>query len=119
MDLEHLDLITMRQFLFLHWLYIRKSSHNHCDLKHTDISCTNCLKQNEICDRGLIPASYFSKKINRQYYDCKRVLDLLETKKFITRIEFKGKGFSVFYEISDLGAKYYLKYCSYYAISLN
>ena len=116
MTIKTTELITMREFLFLHWLYQRKVSNHLCDLEFTDIQCKNCLNQKERCKQGLIPASYFYKKIQRQYYDCKRVLDKLENHEYIKRIEIEGNGFSVFYQISESGILFYNSYIQLYNI---
>ncbi|WP_457559756.1 hypothetical protein [Candidatus Harpocratesius sp.] len=104
------DMLTMRQFLFLRWLANRVREKKSCDLKGTDIQCYNCLNKNKECQTGVIPASYFSKKINRQYYDCKRVLDTLKEKKLILEIEIPGKTFHVFYRIEPKGLTFLEKF---------
>lgn len=112
-----IDLITMRQYLFLHWLFERKVKKKFCNLENTDIECKNCLDRNKDCELGLIPASYFYKKIGRQYYDCKRVLDKMEEEEdLITRIEIEGNGYTVFYQITDKGCAYYKRYCKHFAL---
>ncbi|RLI63413.1 MAG: hypothetical protein DRO88_09955 [Promethearchaeia archaeon] len=97
------ELLTMRQFLFLRWLANRARLKRNCALDGTDIQCFNCLNKNEKCHTGVIPASYFSKKIKRQYFDCKRVLDSLKNKGLIAELEHSGKSFHVFYRITPEG----------------
>lgn len=115
MTVTNIDLMTMRQYLFLHWLYQRKNANQFCSLENTDIECKNCLNRNEQCQQGLIPASYFYKKIGRQYYDCKRVLDKMEEENLINRMEIEGNGFTVFYQITRAGSTFYDEYCRYFA----
>lgn len=100
------QLLTLRQFLFLRWLFSRRVESRFCDLTNTDIQCYNCLNRNKECKKGLIPASFFSKKIGRQYYDCKRVLDALKKKGYISEIHLDAKIFHVFYRIEDKGIKF-------------
>ena len=112
-----IDLLTMRQYLFLHWLFQRSKKDSYCNNSHTDIDCHNCLDKNDDCQTGLIPASYFYKKIGRQYYDCKRVLDSLEKDGYIDRKEIDGNSFTVFYQITENGINFYKEYCNYYALN--
>ena len=87
------NLLTIRQYLFLQWLYTRRNGNNYCDISNTDIQCFNCLDHNKDCQKGLIPASFFSKKVGRQYYDCKRVLDSLKKRHLIEELHYSGKIF--------------------------
>ncbi|WP_371803133.1 hypothetical protein [Candidatus Lokiarchaeum ossiferum] len=112
-----IKLLTMRQFLFLNWLYHRKKFKSPCDLSYTDIDCFNCLNHNKICDQGCMPASYFYKKINRQYFDCKRVLDSLKELNLIEEKTHSGKDFHLFYEITTDGQDFYEKFEAYYNLS--
>ncbi|MHA1522168.1 MAG: hypothetical protein ACTSRK_18485 [Promethearchaeota archaeon] len=104
------NLLTFRQYLFLQWLYKRKIGNSFCDTSHTDIQCFNCLDHNKDCKKGLIPASYFSKKVGRQYYDCKRVLDTLKKKHLIKEEHHSGRIFSVFYQIEPKGVEFFEKF---------
>ncbi len=110
-------LLTMRQFLFLNWLYHRKKYKSACDLTNTDMDCFNCLNRNKVCALGCMPASYFYKKINRQYFDCKRVLDSLKKMDLIDEKNLPGKDFRVFYEIRKEGELFYEKFENYYNLS--
>ncbi len=107
----------MRQFMFLHWLYKRKSSSEFCDLNGTDIMCYNCLNQNDLCKQGVIPGSFFYKKVQRQYSDCKRILDSLVKLKYITEIQQNGGDYHVFYEISPDGTRFFDEYSQQYWIT--
>lgn len=107
---QQIKLLTMRQFLFLNWLYHRKKFKSPCDLSNTDINCFNCLNNNDICGQGCMPASYFYKKINRQYFDCKRVLDSLKEMNVIEEKNHTGKDFRLFYEITNEGIDFYEKF---------
>lgn len=111
---QQIKLLTMRQFLFLNWLYHRKKHKTKCDLSNTEINCFNCLNNNEFCTQGCIPASYFYKKINRQYFDCKRVLDSLKKMGLIEEKKLPSKDFRLFYEITELGLSFYDKFENYY-----
>lgn len=104
------EILTMRQFLFLRWLANRSRLNQPCDLEGTDIHCFNCLDKNQDCATGVIPASYFSKKINRQYFDCKRVLDTLKAQDYIIELEINAKNFHVFYRITPEGLSFLEKY---------
>jgi hypothetical protein len=110
-------LLTMRQFLFLHWLYTRKFSPEFCDLNNTDIMCYNCLNQNHFCKQGVIPGSFFYKKVQRQYSDCKRVLDSLVELKYIAEIQYNGGDYHVFYEITPTGTQFFTNYVQQYWIT--
>ncbi|MHA1584373.1 MAG: hypothetical protein ACTSWL_03905 [Promethearchaeota archaeon] len=117
MTLEKISLLTMRQFLFLHWLFQRKTNHTNCNLANTKILCQKCLNNNAECKKGVIPASYFYQKISRQYYDCKRVLDTLVNLGLIIRREIpKAIDYHLFYEITSEGIDFYHKFREYYAI---
>ena len=107
----------MREFLFLHWLYQRRENRRYCWVDNIDVDCFNCLKHNEICRKGFIPASFFYKKLHTQYNDCKRVLDDLEENAFIKRKKLKGGNYSIFYLITQTGIEYYQKFEQYYAIN--
>jgi DNA-binding MarR family transcriptional regulator len=103
--LESLDhqLLTIRQYLFLKWLYKRKIGQEFCELSDTDIQCFNCLQKKNDCLSGVIPASYFAKKIKRQFSDCKRVLDTLVALNLVAERAINAKEFRVFYEITQTG----------------
>lgn len=100
------ELLTIRQYLFLKWLADRKLENRFCELSNTDILCYNCLNKNSDCQKGVMPASYFAKKINRQFTDCKRVLESLQELKLILEKQLPGKEFRVFYEISPEGIEF-------------
>ncbi len=111
------DLLTFRQYLFLRWLFKRKVRGKFCNLKNIDIDCYNCLKQNEICRQGVIPASYFYKKTSRQYYDTKRVLDSLKDEGYIIERNIEeAKDFRLFYEITPDGIEFFKIFKVYYWI---
>jgi len=55
---------------------------------------------------GLIPASYFYKKLNKQYFDCKRVLDLMLKEQMVLVHTLEGNNYRVFYEITQKGIEY-------------
>ena len=109
-------MLTFRQFLFLNWLFIRKTTGDLCNLENTEIQCFNCLGHNKQCLEGVMPASYFYKKIDRQYYDCKRVLGSLVDGGYITERKLEGRDFSVFYEILPSGIKFFKEYVAFYNI---
>ncbi|MHA1671987.1 MAG: hypothetical protein ACTSYI_00035 [Promethearchaeota archaeon] len=111
------DLLTIRQFLFLQWLYTRREGKVFCDTSHTDIQCFNCLDHNKNCQKGLIPASFFSKKVGRQYYDCKRVLDSLKKRDLIEELHYSGIIFHVFYHILPKGVEFFEKFQKKYWIT--
>jgi len=101
---------TMRKYLFLKWLYQRKKGNYYCNLADTDIECFNCLKQNEKCQSGLIPASFFYKKLGKQYFDCKRVLDSMMEEQMVLVHTLEGNNYRVFYEITSKGVEYIDKF---------
>lgn len=104
---KKVQLLTFRQYLFLKWLFNRRVRQQLCDLRGSDIQCFNCLENNGECKKGLMPASFFYKKIGRQYIDCKRVLDSLKKKKLIDEIHtVNGKLFHLFYIITDTGIEF-------------
>ena len=107
---------TFRQFLFLNWLYIRKTTEQTCDLKNTEIQCFNCLDHNKQCLDGVIPASFFNKKIKRQYFDCKRVLGSLCDEGYVMERKLEGRDFSVFYEIKPAGVEFFRNYIEFFNI---
>jgi hypothetical protein len=109
-------IMTMRQFLFLKWLYIRKKCNEFCNLTGTDVSCFNCLNRKGICLNGVIPASYFYKKVGRQYYDCKRVLDTILKQGLVAQHNHDGKDYHVFYEITPAGILVIDQFEEFYAL---
>jgi hypothetical protein len=111
------ELITIRQYLFLKWLADRKLDGKFCDLSNTDILCYNCLNKNADCQKGVMPASYFAKKISRQFTDCKRVLESLQNRKYIVEKQLPGKEFRVFYEISQEGIDFVNEFESFYNLN--
>lgn len=112
-------LLTIRQFLFLNWLYLRKVKKKFCNIENIDISCHKCLNKKNECKDGVIPASFFYKKVNRQYFDCKRVLDSLIEMEFITAITINGKIFQKFYKITEKGIKFHKTFEKFYWVNDN
>ncbi len=113
---KKIKLLTKRQFLFLNWLYNRKIHNTCCDLANIKIECFNCLNNDKKCKEGVMPASYFYKKIQRQYFDCKRILDSLIDLHLIDVINLSGKDFHVFYKITNQGITFFEEFSQHDSI---
>lgn len=117
--MENSEFLTIRQYLFLKWLYKRKILGEFCAINGTDIQCFNCLKNNAECLTGVIPASFFAKKIDRQFTDCKRVLDSLVKWEYIVEKQTVAKEFRVFYQITPKGIEFLEEFERNYNINGN